>query len=128
MCCKIILPSIFALSALCFSLSACATQPGNDMSAIAEKQTERCWNVPIGGPDPANRIVKVIVDVNPDRTAAHVTIVDNARYNSDPYFHTAADAVVHAILNPKCNPLPLPPAQYENWKQLPLTFDPRDML
>jgi hypothetical protein len=47
------------------------------------------------------------------------------RMNRDAYFRSAAENAVRAIL--KCSPLDLPPGQYSAWKQMNLTFNPREM-
>lgn len=50
------------------------------------------------------------------------------RYMGDSYFRAAADSVLRAIRNPRCNPLELPADKYDLWKEMTVTFDPREML
>jgi len=92
------------------------------------RQVEQCWNPPVGARDAQNLIVEIIIDVNPDRTVADTEIVDKLSYASNPFFRAAADAAVRAVRNPKCNPLELVPENYDQWKRINFTFDPRDML
>ena len=53
-------------------------------------------------------------------------IADTSRMG-DPFFRTAAESALRAVLNPRCNPLKVPPRKYETWKSVTLSFDPRDM-
>ena len=52
-------------------------------------------------------------------------VVDLRRMGRDAYFRTAAEAAVRAIL--RCSPFELPVNQYSEWKQMNLTFNPREM-
>jgi len=92
------------------------------------RQIQQCWNIPAGARDAEKLVVEVLIEVNPDRTVRSVEIVDQSRLGSDPFFRAAAEAARRAVLNPKCSPLELPPDQYEQWKSIRFTFDPRDML
>jgi outer membrane biosynthesis protein TonB len=110
-----------------------ASSLSNRLSISAEdalrRQVSNCWNINPGARDAQNLIVEVIIDVNPDRTARAAEIVDKSRYASDSFFRAAADAAVRAVLrNPKCSPLELPADEYEKWKRIDFTFDPRDIL
>jgi type IV secretory pathway VirB10-like protein len=91
------------------------------------RQMRDCWLVPIGARDIQNLVVEVVIAVNPDRTVARADVVDTARMASDSFFRAAAESAVRALFNPKCTPLELPPDQYEKWKVIDFTFDPRDM-
>ncbi|MGE4351162.1 MAG: hypothetical protein AB7E52_03125 [Bdellovibrionales bacterium] len=92
------------------------------------RQISSCWNMPIGARNAETLIVEVLIDVNEDRTVSSAQIVDQMRYNTDTHFRAAAEAALRALRNPKCSPLELPPDQYEQWKTIRFTFDPRDML
>lgn len=48
--------------------------------------------------------------------------------SSDPHRRSAAEQAVAAVLDPKCQPLPLPPEKYESWKHISFEFDPKDMM
>ncbi len=92
------------------------------------RQIQQCWNIPAGARDAEKLIVEVLIEVNPDRTVRSAQIVDQGRANSDPFYRAAAESALRALRNPKCSPLELPPDQYEQWKTIHFTFDPRDML
>lgn len=92
------------------------------------RQIQQCWNIPAGARDAEKLIVEVLIDMNPDRTVREARVVDQNRLATDPFFRSAAESALRALRNPKCTPLELPPDQYEQWKTILFTFDPRDML
>lgn len=92
------------------------------------RQIERCWNIPIGAKDAENLIVDVQLVVNPDRTIQSAVIVDQDKYRKDSFFRAAADSAIRAIRNPMCSPLALPQDKYEQWKNMTISFNPKDML
>jgi hypothetical protein len=47
---------------------------------------------------------------------------------SDDFYRAAAESALRATKNPKCQPLPLPLDQYDQWRNMVLNFDPKDML
>ena len=54
-------------------------------------------------------------------------VVDGDRMSRDNHYRTAAEHAIRAVQ--KCVPLQnLPPDKYERWRNIELTFDPRDML
>lgn len=89
-------------------------------------QIQQCWSIPAGARDAENLVVKVRVFLNPDGTLARPPeIVDVGR--NDGFFRTAAESARRAVL--KCTPLKnLPAEKYRHWRELTLTFNPRDML
>jgi hypothetical protein len=46
----------------------------------------------------------------------------------DPFYRSAAESALRAVLNPQCSPLKLPPEKFDQWKTLELTFNPKDLL
>ena len=72
-------------------------------------------------------MVEIRVEVNPDMTVRTARITDVARMNSDPFYRTAAESALRAVLNPRCSPLQLPPKKYEEWRSMVLSFNPREM-
>lgn len=95
-----------------------------DIDAV-RSQIAKCWLVPIGGIEARDMIVDVRMDIAPDGTVQKADVV-NSRPN-DPAFQAAAESAQRAVLDPACNPLPLPPEKYEKWKRLTLRFNPKDM-
>ena len=66
-------------------------------------QMRRCWNVPGGAAYSGGLLVTVRV-----------------------FHRTAAESAVRAIK--RCQPFQMPVEKYASWRELELTFDPRDML
>lgn len=92
-----------------------------------QNQLAGCWNIPAGAMDAENLIIDLYVEVNSDRTARTVEIVDKARYNRDTFFRAAAESAKRAVLNPGCSPLALPPDKYDLWKTMTIRFNPKEM-
>ena len=104
------------------------------ISAVQRQQLERsvqdqikgCWSLDPGARRAEDLVVEVTVNLTPDgRVIGQPRVVDAARMNRDAYFRSAAENAVRAIL--KCSPFKLPVAQYASWKQMKLTFNPREM-
>jgi hypothetical protein len=86
-----------------------------------------CWNFVGGAKADADLIVQLVVQMNQDGTPVEAEIKDSGRYNRDPLFAAAADAARRAVLNPRCQPWPLPSDKYANgWRYITFNFDPRD--
>lgn len=87
-----------------------------------------CWNVPAGAKDGGSLAVLVRLNMRPDGTVSSATIEDQSRYGSDQFYRTAAEAARRAVLNPKCNPIKLPPNRYDFWREIVINFDPKEIL
>jgi hypothetical protein len=98
----------------------------SDIDAL-KYQLGQCWNIPSGAMDAENLRIAIRIIVNPDRTVQSAEIVDQVRYRSDPFFAAAAESARRAVFHPNCTPLALPPEKYDVWKQILITFNPRDM-
>ena len=92
-----------------------------------KRQIEPCWNVPAGARDAENLVVDIRLQLNSDGTVITAELVDSARAARDPFFRAASESALRAVLNPRCSPLRLPPKKYEEWKNMVLSFNPRDM-
>lgn len=91
------------------------------------RQYIECWNPPAGARDARDLVVSIRVDYNPDGSVRRAAIDDTSRM-SDPFFRTAAESALRAVLNPRCNPLKVPSKKYDSWKSVTLNFNPREML
>ncbi len=99
----------------------------SDLDAVRER-IRPCWNPNFGGRNAQELVVEVEVWANPDGTVAKAQPRSNMRLSSDPFFQSAAAAAMRAVLNERCQPLPLPREKYEQWKFFVLVFDPKQML
>ena len=94
---------------------------------LVRQQIAPCWNLPVGAKEAEDLAIEVWVAMNPDGTVREARIRDKGRMESDPFFRSAAESALRAVLNPRCNPLRLPRQKYEQWKTMTLTFNPREM-
>lgn len=97
-----------------------------DMDAL-RAQLAQCWSIPAGARDSQDLNVDVRVTVNQARVVTSAEIVDQGRYHSDTFFRAAADSVLRAINSPDCTPLNLPPEKYDQWHEMTINFNPREM-
>lgn len=97
-----------------------------DMDAL-RAQLAQCWSIPAGARDSQDLNVDVRVTVNEARVVTSAEIVDMGRYHSDTFFRAAADSVLRAINSPDCTPLNLPPEKYDQWHEMTINFNPREM-
>jgi len=91
-------------------------------------QFQKCWDVPAGARDAYNLVVTLHIEVNEDGSVTKAELAhDESRYASDSFFRAAADSAIRAVQ--RCSPLKdLPADKYGNWRDMELTFDPKDML
>jgi outer membrane biosynthesis protein TonB len=102
--------------------------------SISEKddirnQIAKCWNVPAGAKDAQDLVVTLRLQLEPTGTVLSVELASSnqSRYNSDTFFRAAADSAIRAVR--QCSPLTrLDPQKYGTWKDMELTFNPKDML
>ncbi len=94
------------------------------------QQIELCWSVPGGARDAENLTVRVHFFLNSDGSLARPPeVVDQARMFAagGDFYRTAAESARRAVL--QCSPLAnLPIDKYEYWREVTLTFKPKDML
>jgi colicin import membrane protein len=82
------------------------------------------WSPPVGVQDPNELIVNVTVKLRPDGRLAAPPF---ARVNGRSVAAMASrDSAVRAVLTGQPFDM-LKPEHYENWKEIELTFDPKDM-
>lgn len=94
---------------------------------LIRQTIRKCWHFPAGLKNAEELAVDIKMELSKDGSVKKAEIVDKSRLNSDPDFRIAAENAYRAVLDPKCSPLPLPPDKYEEWKDLELTFNPKDM-
>ncbi len=88
-------------------------------------QLAKCWNVPVGAPDPAALVFRLRVFLNEDGTIASAPQLVDQGNLGDPYFRAAADSAIRAVHI--CGPYELPPEKYAAWNEIVIKFDPREM-
>jgi hypothetical protein len=93
---------------------------------VVKSQLEACWNVPAGARDAQDLTPEFRVQMRRDGTVSSTQLLNRDRMN-DPFFQAAAESANRALLNPRCQPLKLPPEKYDQWQTFTITFDPKDM-
>jgi colicin import membrane protein len=83
------------------------------------------WSIPAGAKDPQELIVLVRIQLKPDGTLAGPPVVLTS--GSSPLFVAARDSAVRAVFRGQPYDM-LRPEHYEQWKDIEITFDPRDMI
>lgn len=94
---------------------------------LLRQQIRECWSLPAGAKDAENLSIEIRMTMNPDATVREARILDQGRLQRDPFYRAAAESALRAVLNPRCNPLKLPLEKYNQWRNMILIFDPRDM-
>ncbi|MDR0744708.1 MAG: cell envelope integrity protein TolA [Holosporales bacterium] len=122
--------------------SALATSDNENMGAKAEEVGEvltatqidlirqtirKCWHFPAGLKNAEDLIVDIKMELDENGNVKKAEILNKSRANSDPDFKIASENAYRAVLDPNCNPLPLPKEKYNEWKELELSFNPKDM-
>ena len=91
------------------------------------RQIGLCWSLPAGAKDAENLVIEIRVAMNADGTVNSARIVDQGRMTVDPFFRSAAESALRAVLNRRCQPFKLPPEKYDIWKLMILSFNPKEM-
>jgi hypothetical protein len=98
------------------------TMSVNEIDALRARIAQ-CWNPPPGGLGADAIIVKLRLRLNEDGSLVGYPSIANS--GSSPFFQAAADSAVRAVF--QCQPYALPSEKYEVWRDMILTFDPRQM-
>ena len=97
----------------------------DEIAREVTNQIAACWRLEPGARDAESLVVQIRVAMNPDGAVRRVEIVDGQRMLSDRPFRSAAENARRAVLN--CSPLRLPLDKYDIWREIDMTFDPRQM-
>ncbi len=83
------------------------------------------WNPPAGASNPEELVVQVRIKLSPDgRLAAPPMVLTSG---TSPLFQAARDSAVRAVFRGQPFDM-LKPEHYEQWKDVEITFDPRDLV
>lgn len=100
-----------------------ATLSQSELDALRARLT-KLWNVQAGSEHPEELIVDIRIRLTPDkRLAAPPEVVSRG---SSPRYRAAADAAMRAVLQAQPYDM-LRPQTYDQWKDMIVTFDPRQM-
>ena len=89
------------------------------------QQLSSCWAAPAGAVIKKGMVVKISAKIKPDRMVFYesVRIIDTNIPQSNPFYGPITESAMRTLLNPECNPLKLPTAKYDLWKNLTIIFD-----
>lgn len=96
----------------------------SELDALRQR-LNRLWSIPAGAKDPQELIVLVRIKLKPDGTLAAPPMVLSS--GKSPLFVAARDSAVRALFRGQPYDM-LKPEHYEQWKDIEITFDPRDMV
>ncbi len=106
-----------------------ADVPELELGSLSDQDRSRvmdalraCWRVSAG---PLDTRVRVRATMRPDGTVDTAQVLNPG---TTPLIRMAEEAALRAVLNPVCQPWPLPPDRYADWRFLTLEFVPRDHL
>ena len=85
----------------------------------------KLWAIPAGAKDPSELTVQVRIRLNPDGTLNGPPMVMTS--GNTPLFAAARDSAIRAVFRGQPYDM-LRPEHYEQWKDIEITFDPRDMV
>lgn len=96
------------------------------LKEAVKRQLRPCWIVPVGARNAEELYVTLRLQLRRDGSVIRVDVVDRGRQRSDTFFRAAADSARRAVMNPRCTPFKLPADRYDDWKDMTLTFNPRE--
>lgn len=86
-------------------------------------QMRKCWNPPLAALSAEGLTVRLLVDLNRDGTVAGMPRI--LTQITSPVLDTTARAAQRAVM--RCGPYRLAADKYDEWSQVDVTFDPRDL-
>ncbi len=86
-------------------------------------QISRCWTPPAGGLGSERMVVRLRIALHEDGSLARPPQLANE--SASPFFRPAAESAIRAVM--QCQPYRMPPRKYSQWRDMLLTFDPRQM-
>ena len=106
------------------SLSTAAQISQSELDALRARLAQ-LWNPPAGARNPDELVVLIRVKLKPDGTLAGPPMVLTS--GRSPLFTAARDSAVRALFRGQPFDM-LKPEHYEQWKEIEINFDPRDMI
>ena len=115
---------VSATPSLGLASGAAAQLSQNEIDAL-RRRLGQCWNPPVGAADGGRLKVVIRVQFKPDGSVASQPALVAA--TPSPYGPAMADSAKRAILT--CQPFTMLRREtYDQWKDIEITFDPREML
>jgi len=96
----------------------------NELDALRARLAQ-LWNPPAGAQNPQELVVAIRMRLKPDGTLAAPPMVMTS--GQSPMFMAARDSAIRAVFRGQPFDM-LRPETYEQWKDIEITFDPREMI
>jgi outer membrane biosynthesis protein TonB len=96
----------------------------NELDALRAR-LQQLWSPPAGAQNPQELVVAIRIRLKPDGTLAGPPMVTTS--GSSPLFMASRDSAIRAVFRGQPFDM-LRPETYEMWKDIEVTFDPRDMI
>jgi outer membrane biosynthesis protein TonB len=96
----------------------------SELDALRQRLAQ-LWTPPAGAKDPQEIVVQVRIQLKPDGTLAAPPMATNSGRSA--LFMAAREGAMRAVFRGQPYDM-LKPEHYEQWKDIEITFDPRDML
>lgn len=85
----------------------------------------RCWRASLDAPEPDELAVELVLDLDRNgELTGPPRLVDQSRVlnSPNPYLRVAGERALRAAV--ECQPYPLPPEAYSQWRQIEVNFSP----
>lgn len=96
----------------------------SELDALRQRLAQ-LWAIPAGAKDPQELVVQVRIKLRPDGTLAGPPMVLTS--GKSALFVAARDSAIRALFRGQPFDM-LRPEHYDQWKDIEITFDPRDMI
>jgi colicin import membrane protein len=96
----------------------------SELDALRQRLAQ-LWSIPAGAKDPQELVVQIRIKLKPDGTLAAPPMVLTSGRSA--LFVAARDSAIRALFRGQPYDM-LRPENYELWKDVEITFDPRDMI
>lgn len=95
------------------------------LQAMIRSHLSRCWRASLDAPEPDELAVQLVLNL--DRSGELTgppRLTDQARIlnSPNPYLRVAGERALRAAV--QCQPYPLPPEAYSEWRQIEVNFSP----
>ncbi len=96
------------------------------ISSAMNSKIRECWNVPTGAKDARDLNVMILINLSLEGELIRPPrVIDRSRMNNDEFYRIAAESALRAVI--RCAPYDLPKDMYDEWREMQLNFDPKDM-
>lgn len=98
---------------------------GQGLAISFVQQIYRCWTPPIRADKSRAVVVRLNVHLNIDGGLAEAPTLVDQLDTGDPFVREAVTWATKAVTD--CAPYRMPAAQYDEWKNVVIVFDPRSL-